>query len=107
MRVVDATLRRAIAGAIGIALAASACSASGASPSKATPPNPVPACLRALDLADLLLNENAQTARIDSQIFAGTVTVTDSAARLTALGSSQSKIQPEYERAARDCRAAR
>jgi hypothetical protein len=98
-----------MASAVGLALALSACSASGATtPTKpATTPKAPGACLHALDLADLLLNDAAQAIRIDGQIFAGTATVTNSAHRLSEIAAAQSAIGPEYDTAKASCRATR
>jgi hypothetical protein len=109
MKLVQSIKRRAVACAIGSVLVVGACSASGAS--TRTKPAPAPtataACSHALDLADILLDESAQTVRIDSQIFEGTASVTNSAARLSQLAASQLAIKPNYLRAKAACRASR
>jgi len=100
--------RRAL-GALGFLIALSACSASGASTPPAAAPSPTatPACRRALDLADLLINQAGEAAKIDSEIFQGRVTATQSAAQLTALTSAQAALQTKYDAAKAACRASR
>lgn len=95
--------------ALGFLIALSACSASGASTPPAAAPTPAATgeCLHALDLADLLLNQAAQATRIDSEIFQGRVTATESAQQLTALTSAQAALQPKYDAAKAACRASR
>jgi hypothetical protein len=105
MNLVDTTLQRVLVCAIGCMLVLGACSASAASPRKVPPDATASsACLHALDLADLLLNQTAQGAHIDSQIFAGTLSATDAAPRLTDLASAQAAVKPEYETAKAACR---
>jgi hypothetical protein len=54
-----------------------------------------------------LLNQAGQATQIDSEIFQGRVTVTDSARKLTALTSAQTQLQPKYDAAKAACRASR
>ena len=91
---------RGALGALGFLIALSACNASGASTRPAAAPSPAAttACLHALDLADLLLNQAGQASSIDSQIFEGRVTATQSVRRLSDLTGAQAALQPKYER---------